>query len=190
MDIIKITIKGTTPIVMHSERLANPFNPMTKMIKAITSKKKKTEEDLMELARIEFLGGLYYNETDGVHVPGYNVLATVIGGGKICKLGTSVKRSVLIAEDAVPVIYEGPKDPESLYADPNFIDVRGVKVGTSKVMRCRPIFKQWALKFTALYDEESIQRDEVIRCVSDAGAMVGLGDYRPRFGRFSVESMQ
>ncbi len=46
------TIRGTTPMLMHSERLANPFDPLTKEIKAISGKRKKTEDDLLEMARL------------------------------------------------------------------------------------------------------------------------------------------
>lgn len=186
MKQIEIEIKGVTPLMMHSERLANPFDPITKEIKASTGKRKKTEDDLLEIARLEWLGGLYYDADVGVHIPGYNMLGAIIGGGKIHKLGTAIKRAAIVVEDKIPLIYAGPRDPDTLFNDKRFVDVRSVKIGTSKVARCRPVFSGWGLKFTLAYDETSIQGNELLRCISDAGAMVGLGDYRPRFGRFEV----
>lgn len=180
------TIKGTTAMMMHSERLANPFDPLTKEIKAISGTRRRTEDQLHEMARLEWLGGLYYNEHDGIHLPGYNVLACIVGGGKIHKLGTAVKRSALVVEDAIRVEFDGPKTPEKLFANAKFVDMRSVKIGTSKVMRCRPVFPEWQLTFRVAYDENSIQRADLDRCVETAGQMVGLGDYRPRFGRFEV----
>lgn len=180
------SIKGTTAMLMHGERLANPFDPITKEIKAISGKRKKTEDDLREMARLEWLGGLYHDEDNGIHVPGYNVLACIVGGGKVHKLGTAIKRSALVVEDAIKVEFDGPKAPAKLFENPKFVDMRSVKIGTSKVMRCRPVFPQWALTFSVAYDENSIQRSELDRCVETAGQMVGLGDYRPRFGRFEV----
>lgn len=186
MKQIEIAVRGLTPLMMHSERLANPFDPLTKEIKASTGKRKKTEDDLLEIARLEWLGGLYYDADAGVHIPGYNMLATIIGGGKIHKLGTSIKRAAIVVEDKIPLSYDGPRDPDALFADKRFVDVRSVKVGTAKVMRCRPVFGSWKMKFTLAYDENSIQENELMRCIRDAGVMVGIGDYRPRFGRFEV----
>lgn len=179
-------IQGSTPIMMHSEQLANPFASLTREIKAITGKRKKTEDDLLEISRLEWLGGLYYDNDAGVHIPGYNILACIISGGKLHKLGSAIRRAVVVQEDMVPLKYDGPKDPDKLFADKRFVDIRSVKVGTSKVVRCRPIFKSWAVEFSVLYDEASIQKNELDMCLRSAGAMVGLGDYRPRFGRFEV----
>ena len=186
MKEIKFSIKGTTPLMMHSERLANPFDGLTKQFKAITGKRKKTEDDLLEMARLEWIGGLYHDDDAGVHIPGYNVLACLISGGKIHKLGTAIKRAALVLEDKPALQFDGPKDQTALFADKRFVDMRSVKVGTSKVMRCRPIFRTWGLTFTVMFDENTLQRDDIARCLESAGAMVGLGDYRPRFGRFTV----
>ena len=174
-------------MMMHCERLANPFDPLTKQIKAISGKRKKTEDDLLEMAHLEWLGGLYYTPDAGVHTPGYNIFACMIEGGKIHKLGTALKRAALVVEDTVPVAYDGPKTPEKLFANKAFVDMRSVKLnGKTKITRCRPIFKDWSLTFSLAYDENSIQRSEIDQCLTSAGMMVGLGDYRPRFGRFEV----
>ena len=180
------TIQGVTPLMMHSERLANPFDSLTREIKAITGKRKKTEDDMLEIARLEWLGGLYHDDVAGVHLPGYNIFAAIIGGGKIHKLGTAIKRSALVQDDKVPVQFEGPKTPAAMFKNKQFVDMRSVKVGTSKVLRCRPIFKDWRCTFTMLYEESGIQRSELDRVVRDTGTMVGVGDYRPRFGRFEL----
>jgi hypothetical protein len=185
MKQIVFAIKGTTPLIMHNERLANPFDDLTKEIKAITGKRKKTEDDLHEMARLEWLGGLYH-EDGKIIVPGYNVLAAIRDGGKLHKLGTAVKRAVLVQEDRLELAYDGPTTPAELFKDKNFVDVRSVKVGAARIMRCRPIFKSWGLCFTLLFDESVIQLDSIKRIVADAGALCGLGDYRPRFGRFEI----
>lgn len=186
MKTVTYTIKGTTPMMMHSERLANPFDALTKELKAISGKRKKTEDDLLAMARIEYLGGIYHDDDFGIHVPGYNIFAAMIGGGKIHKLGSAVKRAALVVEDKVPLVFDGPKSPDKLFADKRFVDMRSVKVGTSKINRCRPIFRDWKCTFSVAFDENSIQLSELTQCLTSAGQMVGLGDYRPRFGRFEV----
>lgn len=184
------TVCGITPLMMHSERLANPFDPLTKEIKSVTGKRKKTEDDLMEIARLEWMGGLYHDDDAGIHVPGYNIFAALVGGGKLHKLGSAIKRCALVREDKVPLTFDGPKEPAKLFDNKRFVDIRSVKVGTSKVTRCRPIFRDWEMTFTLLFDESSLQADDLTRVVRDTGTMIGLGDYRPRFGRFELVSVQ
>lgn len=186
MKQLRFEIKGVTPLMMHSERLANPFDPLTREIKAVTGKRKKTEDDLLEVARLEWLGGLYHDADAGVHIPGYNIFAALVAGGKMHKLGTALKRAALVQEDKVPLIYDGPRDPDKLFAEKRFVDIRSVKVGTAKIARCRPIFGAWGAVFTLLYEESTLQRADLERIVADTGSMIGIGDYRPRFGRFEV----
>lgn len=181
------TIRGITPLLMHSERLANPFDPLTRELKALTGKRKKTEDDLHDIARVEYAGGLYFDNDTGIHLPGYNIFSALVGGGKLHKLGTAIRRAAIVSDEKVALDFEGPRDPDKLFDDKRFVDMRSVRVGTSKVLRCRPIFRDWRATFTVLFDEAGIQRADLDRCLQAAGAMVGLGDYRPRFGRFEVQ---
>ena len=74
-----------------------------------------------------------------------------------------------------------------MYKDPKFVDVRAVKVGTAKIMRSRPKFQEWGGVFTLQFNPEQINESEILQILTDAGSLVGVGDYRPRFGKFSVE---
>lgn len=186
MKQVQITIKGITPLLTHNERLANPFDDLTKNIKAITGKRKKTGDDLLEMARLEWMGGLYFDNAVGPYMPGYNLLAALVQGGKVHKLGTAIKRAALVVEDKLPITYDGPRDMQSLFADKRFVDIRSVKVGTSKVLRARPKFDDWQIKFTVAYDETVLQIEDLMRVANTTGSMTGIGDYRPRFGRFEV----
>ena len=64
--------------------------------------------------------------------------------------------------------------------------LRGVNVGGRKVMRARPLFLRWGCSFTLGYMEDLIDAQDVRRIVEHAGRVVGIGTYRPRFGRFEV----
>lgn len=186
MKTVAFHLKGRTPLLMHNERLANPFDPFAKQLKAITDKRKKTDDDFFELMRLQWFGGLYHDEDSGIHIPGWNALSCFVGGGKLHKLGSAIKRGAVVLEDKTPVIYKGPAELEKLFEDKHFVDVRGATVGTKKIMRCRPKFNQWAVKLNVAYDEGAINEEEIRRCVATAGALVGLGDFRPRYGRFEI----
>lgn len=68
------------------------------------------------------------------------------------------------------------------------IDKRPVVNPTTRgrVIRARPILNEWALKFRIKVLDDQFPR-EVVKVILDyAGSSVGIGDYRPRFGRFIV----
>jgi hypothetical protein len=186
MEILKLKIVGTSPLMMHSDKLANPLLPETKAYKEFTSKRKKTDDDHIAIARAAYLSSLYFSEKDGVHVPGQCFDATFLTGAKLQKLGTHWKRGAVVMTDKAKLLYDGPAKPEKLWEDQRFVDCRGVKVGTAKVMRYRPIFLEWACELDVAFNPDVISESEVKKTLSDAGALIGVCEYRPRFGRFVV----
>lgn len=186
METIKFKITGTRPLLMHADVLADPLNPLTKPHKELTSKRKKTDEDHEAIARSEWRASLYYDEEVGPFMPGVNIEASIIAGAKLSKLGAQIKRSVEVMDGKCRLDYSGPRAVEKLWAG-GFYDARGVKVQSARLIRYRPLFRQWGLSFTLAFDPESIDRNQIIKCVSDAGDYCGLGDYRPKFGRFHAE---
>lgn len=187
MNTIKFHLEGTRPLMMHSDRFANPLDPDGQNHKEITAKRKKTDEDQRFLMRSDWMGALYYKEKTGIYIPGQNIYATLFNAAKLRKLGVHFKRAVYYPEDAISLQHEGPKDPNKLYELPEFRDIRGVVIGGKRIMRCRPIFQDWALDVSIPLDVDMLNPKELIAIAKDAGDLIGLCDYRPRFGRFSVE---
>lgn len=186
MNTIKFKLTGARPLLMHSDIYADPLNPLTKAHKALTKKRTKTDEDQEAIAKSEWRGGLYIDEK-GPYLPGVNIEAALIAGGKLSKLGTQLKRAVEVMDDRCHLEYQGPRDAEGLWGDGRFHDARSVKVTTSRIIRYRPIFASWSVVCEVAFDADNIDRQQVIKCMTDAGMLVGVGDYRPKFGRFNVE---
>lgn len=187
MELLTLKITGTNTLMMHSDRFANPLDPSTKAHKELTSKRKKTDDDHRAIARSEFLGGVYWNEAESFYIPGQNFEATFLGGAKLQKLGTTWKRAALVLEDRVKLLHDGPTTPAALWESPAHVDCRGVKVGTAKIMRYRAIFLKWAAEVTVSINPDVLNISEAKKAIEDAGALVGVCEYRPRFGRFTVE---
>jgi hypothetical protein len=185
---VRIDITGMTPLLMHSDRLADPLLPESKAFKRVTSKRTKTDADYEDMARMEYLAGLYTDpDTGAVSIPGRNLMKCLIEGARVTKSGPKVERGCVIGAD-FPLGYNGPTDPEKLYADKNFVSRMTVKVGTARTIRCRPIFRSWTLTATGIIDEAVLSADELSDIARNAGSLVGLGDYRKGggFGRFSA----
>lgn len=185
-------MSGTSPLLMHNQRLADPLDPYAKALKAISSKKSKTDEDHEQMARIEFEGGLYLDPDLGPYMPGVNIHRSLVEGARQTKRGKDVERAMLILDDVCPLAYRGPRDVEGLWADKTFVSRRSVKVKTSRLPRTRPVFPQWALECEAELDLSLLNFDDVIVIAETAGALAGLGDYRPSsphggsFGRYQA----
>lgn len=187
-EIVKARLTGVAPLLMHNGQLVDPTNKFTKALAAATkSSNKKTEDGIADIRRLEWEGGLYTDEEGKVAIPADLVLALVLGGAKKSKQGGEAKAGIYEAAPFFALDYEGPKDLKKLYADPRFVDCRGARVGQARVMRTRPVFRKWALDVGLIVDTEVMDPESVITALVKAGTLVGLGDWRPRFGRFTVE---
>lgn len=193
---VRTTLTGTTSLMVHNVQLANPDGSWSKQISAITSKRKKTEEDRREIARLEWLGSLYTHENQLV-IPTTNVRKCFQEAAKVTKQGKQVLRAVNLIEQYAPLVYgeprgcshDRPHTPDALWEHEEFRDITVVGVGQSRTPRCRPIFKagwgtviDWEL-ITDIMDLEDFQRLAAL-----AGRIEGLGDNRTGgYGRFEVE---
>lgn len=187
---ISFTINSTRPLLMQAETLANPLSPITKAHKAVAGKKKKTEDDFLWLLRSEWQASMYYDKEIGPYIPAINIEACIAEAAKATKQGKLVKQAVTVLTDRIALKYDGPRDMDSLYGDGStqFVDVRGVNVMGRKLMRARPLFLRWSASFDVGFMVDLIDAQDLFRIVEHAGRVIGVGTYRPRFGRFSVES--
>jgi hypothetical protein len=186
LELLTIRITGTSPLMMHSDKFANPLHPATKIHRELTAKRKKTDDDHLAIARSEFLAGAYFDAGTGFFVPGANLDATFLAGAKLQKLGTHWKRGAVVMTDRAKLLFTGPKTPEALWDDQRFVDCRGVKVGQAKIMRYRPIFLDWAAELEVAINTDVIDLMEAKKAIEDSGKLIGVCEYRPRFGRFEV----
>lgn len=191
MQNVTLKLTAESPILMHSDRYANPLDTMTKEHKLLTSKRKKVDEDHEAIAKSEWMGGLYYDDEHGPYMPGQNVKSALVGAAKIHRMGATFKRALIVVDDRLRLDYTGPRDPEKMWESPRFVDCRSVVVGQSRLMRYRPKFHDWSLSVNIVFSNEMIEQEDVVRAAENAGMFIGIGDYRPEkggaFGRFSVE---
>lgn len=183
----QLHIKGTTPLLMHNPRMVDPEFELNREIKALTSKRKKTDEDLRQIEQLEWYGGLY--EERGVIVqPTSKVRKCIINTARMQKLGKAVERALSFGTLNVPLEYTGPRDIDAVFADKKFHSRLSVGVGGKRVMRVRPQFHDWALTLDGLLVEDAgLNVDEFVRIVEMAGVVEGIGDNRVNgYGRFAA----
>ncbi len=182
---LKLMFVGASPLIMHSSQTVDPLNKYTRALKEISGKRKKVDADYLEMARIEFLAALYSDEDGDVVLPSENIEACLVGGAKKSKSGIQAK-SGLFVEQPTKLIYDGPKTPKELFEDSRFRHTCPAKIGASRVMRTRPIFKKWSAEVEITYLTEVLTERDIRDFAYQAGMLVGIGDWRPKHGRFNV----
>jgi hypothetical protein len=188
---IRITLQGTSPLLMHNPQMVDPEFEINREIKALTSKRKKTDEDLKNIARLEWYGGLY--QSDGVIVqPTAKARKCIVNTARISKLGKAVERAISFSDVYVPLVYQGPKNIDEIWKSGNFVSRLSVGVNGKRVMRVRPSFSPWAMQIDGLFVEDAgLNFDELARVVELAGQVEGIGDNRINgYGRFTGKVVQ
>ena len=194
------TLTGISPLLLHSGQAIDPLNHYAKEMKRVSKKRQKTDEDQAIIGRVEWFMSIYHDGAvdelaDGeikadpnarIVIPAPSLEAMIVAGGKKLKLGNQVKSGVIVENDA-QLIYDGPKDINELHAAGNHTHRVPARVGTARVMRTRPIFRVWSVNVSITHDESVLDESELFSILKAAGQLVGIGDWRPRFGRFTVE---
>jgi len=188
---INITLTGTSPLLMHNPRMVDPEYELNREIKALTSKRKKTDDDLKKIEELEWLGGLYTQAdkrgTQIVVQPSSKVRKCLINTARISKQGKFIERALSLSDLFVPLTYEGPTDIKAMLNDKKFHSRLSVCIMGKRLMRVRPSFFPWALTVSGLFIEDAgINFDEFERVVELAGVVEGIGDNRVNgYGRFT-----
>lgn len=196
-----VTIRGVRPILLHSDRGLDPFDPLVVRLNEVTKgKDKNTEDNVREAEWIKYQLAFYGGATEAPWIPSDNILAALAGSGfEIKKTG---KKDVLsgldIAEDEVPITFDGPQTQREMFehaanGDRPFVLKKSVRIPPrtgSRVPSSRPrIPSGWRMTFTLQRRSFcGLSSSEVERLVKAAGERVGLCDWRPRYGLFMVES--
>lgn len=176
-------------MLMHNGRLANPLDDYTRALKALTSKLKKTDEDIWQIARIEARAGCWETDENLLGVPTAAVWRCFYDASKQFKLGTTVKKALYFDDVVQPLLVDGGKVAcDDFVSDFANVDYRTVKVKTATCMRARPkIQAGWETTHSfELFDDVLNERD-LISVMESAGRLYGLGDWRPTYGRFVVD---
>lgn len=185
---MKIRLTGVRPLLMHSGRLADPLDEISRNLAKITGKRMKTAADHEEIARIEWYGGMWCVNGRPC-IPAEAIEASFIGGARVRKKSKQARAGVMVAE-ACPLEYDGPHDLDELWNDPTFRLRRPVRVGNARTIRTRPKFGKWSLQAVVHFVPTLLDRAEMLDIFAIAGAQEGIGDWRPRYGRFSVELIE
>ena len=189
METIKVTIEGTTPLLMNrfTDEAAVKMAGGTSAV--MVGSKGTPREQAAKKA--------YVDERGVLHIPGTNIFRAIIDAGTFHKAGKSkittqksslVPAAMALIELTCPILL-----PKSGVPDWE-VDSRSVVIPSTggRIMCHRPRVDVWRLAFTLEVDTGMFTLPLVRQLLDDAGKRIGLGDFRPArkgpFGRFVVVS--
>jgi hypothetical protein len=185
-ETIDLTLVGERPILMHSAILVDPLEPVTQELARLTKKRGKTIADHQEIARVEWMGGMW--TVDGRPcIPASAIKAVFVEAARTRRKGKHAEAG--FACNGSPLLqYNGPVGIDELWQDKQFrLRVPVTVNGGSRTMRTRPRFPVWRVHLEVEFVPGLLDRAEVIEIFQIGGFRFGLGDGRPDYGRFSVK---
>jgi len=208
------TIQGTTAMIVHNGGNISPLNPLNKLKSEYTGKRKKTDDDHVNIARIEWFQSLYLSSNftlvldsnekyyasgdplPQVILPVKCVRACVTSGAKHAKNGKALARAVQFMDaDFFRPGAKGQRlqfpDINTMSDDPSYIDESVQSVQRAKVVRYRGRFEQWAATVTGCIHEDVLNPQDLEQAIAVAGKYEGINDSRSLgFGRFELIDFQ
>lgn len=194
---IEFVLRGNTALLCHNPQMVDQDFEVSREIRAITGKKKKTEADRQEISRLEWMGGLYTANINGkmvVSQPSSKVRKCLINAARVTKQGKQIERAIIMTQLDVPLVYDGHDKVKNiddelarLYSNRAFVSTLSVGVNGKRVMRTRPQFLPWALVVPAIFvPDAGLNFDDLTRILELAGLAEGIGDNRVNgYGKFS-----
>lgn len=175
MTTLDVVLKGTRPLLMHST---------VGMLRPKSNKVKSSEHDPNEEAK----DCLYLNDAKKICVPAMAILSSMR------KAATQLKKAGAGKKTLKDFVFSGLRiepDMIELSTQTYEVDIRPVVVMRARIMRARPMFKDWSVSFKVdILDEQTWDPGMVRQVLEEAGKYQGLLDFRPLFGTFEVVSVK
>lgn len=175
---VEVTVRGVAPLLFHGWNV----EAVEEKSKAAKGSKAKKTDDIESY--------VYRNDKGELCIPGSYLHGALCNAGRSMQDPRSPRKSARDLFKAVvltltPMASLGTKEWD-------FIDKRRVVVQRNAITRSRPaMFEGWTATFVLLLaSPEYIGETVLSQALSIAGRQVGLGDFRPTYGRFEVVSFK
>lgn len=193
----KISIKGETPLLMHSlDTALDQFSEIALRIKAITSKKgsNQTAADVKEIRYLECLRSIWVDENDAPTIPARAFRAVIEQSARKLRQGPLVREGLFVQPDT-EFVYDRQKLGEKAEEVAKNVQFTvPVTVQRAKVLRTRAQFPEWSASFVVETFEDIVSKEHLTEWLGIAGTRIGIGDWRPaksgHHGRFQLVSIE
>lgn len=181
---IRVTLRGTEDLLFHTWN-CEAVEEKSKATKGSEAKKTDDLESYVER-----------NDEGIICVPSCYVRMSMIGAAKFMQDPRSPRKSaqdlykagIVTLDKLCPLINAVGESPKIW----DYVDKQRVQVQRNAITRQRPAFKA-GYRFTVdlvCILPEYISPDNVHDTISRAGKLIGIGDYRPTYGRFRIDNFE
>ncbi len=179
MKTIKVSIEGTSPILM------NKYN-----VQAELDRQKGVRTTKHYDPEIEAEKSAYWDESKKtLIIPSEVLYASLLNASSFHKIGRRSAKSILAGSIRVEPMQV------SLGTNKYEIDTRPVVIQRNRVLKSRAKLTKWKATFEIVYNENLIANPEIVRTVlEEAGQRIGIFDFRPQkggpYGTFKITSFK
>ena len=201
MNTISVEFTGIRPLIMSNPQTVDVSNPYAMEMRRLNTtlkqaRKKGNEDKLIELAaeskRVDFMSSAYFDaKKSRFFIPDSIIMACIKAAAQSMRKGKDIDRAVLM-ENTEAYVDNVPKTKslEDAHKNELFWLQTPCKIPPKTgalVMKVRAMMPTgWKLAFQLTYDQETIADKTLREVLITAGSFVGIGSWRPKFGRFTV----
>ena len=187
MKTFSVTIEGLSPLLQHRYIFKDEIEA--------SSKKRSGAVDYSE----EWKKALYWDKKEGLYQPATHIEGCLIKAavnfqitGRSKKTYKDLMKSVVFVKPDIISYGYKEKTPEALLESGKIaIHKSTAVVQRNRIERLRPMLPiGWKLQFVIEVFDDQLLKDALIEILNYGGRFVGIGDFRPRYGRFSVVKFQ
>lgn len=171
---VEVSIEGTAPILFHRWNCES------------VASKSKAKKGSAEKKSDDVESYVYRTEAGELAIPGEYLRGAIVGASKFQQDPRSPRKSASdLFKAAVisltPLASLGTKEWD-------YTDKRRVCIQRNAITRSRPAMKEgWRATFILMVNlPEYVDAQLLNSTIAAAGKLIGLGDFRPSFGRFNV----
>lgn len=176
MYTINTTIEGIAPILFNA--------PSLDMLNPTSGQRQKTDSD----RDVEAMKRAYVNG-HGVYLPAWNVKKALLNGFQVLDLRVPGSKTKRLWKFVQPVLFVEP--PEILFnaEKPDFLHkCPGRNADGSATIVRRPAMRAgWQMGFSLRILDDLVREDDLRLALQTTGERVGLGGWRPEYGRFMIK---
>ena len=201
---LKVRSTFFRPLIMSNPQTVQISNSFAIIGRKLNSelkaaRKKGDEARMCELEkkqiRNDWEASSYWSETDnGFYLPDTIILAAIRAGGASGKKGKDIDRAVTLTEMRIPIVL--PASVKHKTAEQFFGDVQNFhmqcpckvppKTG-ALIWKCRCMMPTGSsVVFSCEFDND-VLAIQSLKDILVAAGTIGMGGWRPKFGRFTVE---
>lgn len=192
MQNIHVKFNGVTPLLQNNAQTVDPFNKYAKLKKPLTAKRSKTDDDIQKIRDLEVESKVYFNDELGIYVPGSWLSASIAANAySIAKVSKAKTRgAIFVVEDKTKLDYDGSElvhTIKDIVNNDRFIKVMILPQNGVRLAKSAPIFHRWSFSFNIEFDDAVLDEAQLVSILEYSAKYNGFGDFRPTFGRASLE---